>query len=37
MVELLAGLAPGDSAVVQGGFELMSAATASSRSAEHGH
>lgn len=37
MVELTAGLAPGDSAVVRGAFELMSAATAGGRSAEHGH
>jgi cobalt-zinc-cadmium efflux system membrane fusion protein len=37
MVELTAGLAPGDSAVVSGAFELMSAATAGGRSAEHGH
>lgn len=37
MVEVVAGLSPGDAAVVHGAFELMSAATASGRSAEHGH
>lgn len=36
-VEVTAGLLPGDSAVVRGAFELMSAATAGGRSAEHGH
>lgn len=36
-VEILSGLAPGDSAVVAGAFELMSALTASERSADHGH
>lgn len=34
-VEITDGLAPGDSAVVSGAFELMSAATAPGRSAEH--
>jgi RND family efflux transporter MFP subunit len=37
LLEVIDGLAPGDSAVVAGAFELMSAATAGSRSAEHGH
>ncbi|MFQ5549617.1 MAG: efflux RND transporter periplasmic adaptor subunit [Gemmatimonadales bacterium] len=36
-LEIIDGLAPGDYAVVAGAFELMSAATAGSRSADHGH
>lgn len=36
-IEVLAGLAPGDPVVVDGAFELMSALTAGSRSADHGH
>lgn len=37
LVELVSGLEPGDRAVVVGAFDLMSAATAGSRSASHGH
>lgn len=36
-VEILSGLDPGDRAVVAGAFDLMSAATAATRSASHGH
>ena len=36
-VAILSGPAPGDRAVVRGAFELMSAATAGGRSAEHEH
>lgn len=36
-VEVLAGVEPGDEAVVAGGFELMSALTAGTRSAAHAH
>ncbi|GMQ81111.1 MAG: hypothetical protein BMS9Abin05_0541 [Rhodothermia bacterium] len=35
--EILAGLAPGQQAVVTGAFSLMSAQTAGDRSADHGH
>ncbi len=35
--EILAGLAPGQQAVVTGAFALMSAQTAGDRSADHGH
>lgn len=34
-IEILEGLAPGDSLVVKGAFDLMSALTASERSADH--
>lgn len=37
IVEIASGLSPGDAAVVRGAFELMSAATAGGRSAEHEH
>ncbi|MDZ7779585.1 MAG: hypothetical protein U5R14_06550 [Gemmatimonadota bacterium] len=36
-VEIVSGLEPGDRAVVAGAFDLMSAATAATRSASHGH
>ena len=36
-VEILAGIQPGDRAVVEGAFDLMSAATAAGRSAAHSH
>ena len=36
-VEIVSGLEPGARAVVVGAFDLMSALTASSRSADHGH
>lgn len=36
-VEVISGVVPGDSVVVAGAFELMSAATSGGRSAEHGH
>lgn len=36
-VEILSGVQPGDSAVVSGAFDLMSAATAATRSAAHSH
>ncbi|QKK03590.1 MAG: efflux RND transporter periplasmic adaptor subunit [Pseudomonadota bacterium] len=37
VVEILAGLAPGDSVVVSGAFDLKSALTAATRSAAHSH
>lgn len=36
-VEVLSGLQPGDEAVVEGAFDLMSTATATGRSAAHSH
>ena len=36
-IEILGGLAPGDRYVARGGFDLMSALTAASRSADHSH
>lgn len=36
-VEVLSGLSPGQTAVVSGAFDLKSALTASTRSADHGH
>jgi cobalt-zinc-cadmium efflux system membrane fusion protein len=36
-VEVLSGLTPGQTAVVSGAFDLKSALTASTRSADHGH
>lgn len=36
-VEIMAGIQPGDEAVVEGAFDLMSAATAAGRSAAHNH
>ena len=36
-VEITAGIAAGDPVVFEGAFDLMSALTASARSAEHGH
>ena len=37
LVEIRSGLQPGDRAVVAGAFDLKSALTAASRSADHGH
>lgn len=37
MVELVAGLRPGDVAVTRGAFDLKAALTSSTRSASHGH
>lgn len=37
LVEVLSGLTPGQLAVVSGAFDLKSALTASTRSADHGH